>query len=72
MTTSHAKCEHEFLKVGEVADLLRTSSKAVYALIERRQLAGVCRFGRRILVSRTKLVDSMNHNCASSPKEKRR
>src|ERR1700716_2668763 len=34
----------------EVADALRTSTKAIYAMVERLQLPGVIRIGRRILV----------------------
>jgi excisionase family DNA binding protein len=37
------------LTVGEVAVLLRTSGKAIYAMVERRQLPGVTRLDRRIL-----------------------
>jgi excisionase family DNA binding protein len=58
----------ELLTVDEVAALLRTSRKAVYAMIERRQLPGVRRIGRRVLVSRIELLHWLDHNCASSPK----
>jgi excisionase family DNA binding protein len=34
----------------EVADLLRTSRKAIYTMIERAQLPGIVRIGRRVLV----------------------
>jgi excisionase family DNA binding protein len=37
------------LTSGEVADLLRTTRKAVYAMVERRQIPGVIRLGRRLL-----------------------
>ena len=36
------------LTVDETASLLRTTRKAVYALIERGQLPGVTRLGRRV------------------------
>ena len=36
-----------FLTVDETADLLRTSRKAIYAMIERGLLPGVVRLGRR-------------------------
>jgi excisionase family DNA binding protein len=39
------------LTVAEVAELLRTSPKAVYAMAERGQLPGLTRIGRRLLVS---------------------
>ena len=58
----------ELLTVDEVAALLRTSRKAVYAMIERRQLPGVRRIGRRVLVRRIELLNWLDHNCASSPK----
>src|SRR5207245_2406400 len=38
------------LTVDEVADALRTTRKAVYALVERGHLPGVVRVRRRILV----------------------
>jgi excisionase family DNA binding protein len=55
------------LTVEEVAALLRTSRKAVYALVERGQLAGVRRLGRRVLVHREELLDSLCEKRASSP-----
>jgi excisionase family DNA binding protein len=58
----------EFLTADEVAALLRTSRKAIYAMIERHQLPGVRRIGRRVLVRRIELLDWLDHNCASSPK----
>lgn len=49
-----------FLKVEEVASLLRTSPKAVYAMVERQQLPGVVRpLGRRVLVDSEVLLDSL-------------
>jgi excisionase family DNA binding protein len=41
----------------EVAALLRTSRKAVYAMVERCQLPGVIRVGRRVLFHRDALLD---------------
>ncbi|MEQ1761393.1 MAG: helix-turn-helix domain-containing protein [Vicinamibacterales bacterium] len=57
-----------FLTVPEVADLLRTSVKAVYSMVERGQLAGVRRVGRRVLVKRAELLESVDHNRTSSLK----
>jgi excisionase family DNA binding protein len=37
------------MNAREVAELLRTSRKAVYALVDRRQIPGVTRLGRRVL-----------------------
>jgi excisionase family DNA binding protein len=47
-----------YLTVEEVAnEYLRTSKKAVYAMIKRRQLPGVVRFlRRRVLVRRVDIV----------------
>jgi excisionase family DNA binding protein len=53
------------LTAGEVADLLRTTRKAVYSMVERGQLPGVCRIGRRVLVKRAALLDWLDdHNTA--------
>lgn len=38
------------LTTQEAAELLRTSRKAIYAMIERGQIPGVTRVGRRVLV----------------------
>jgi excisionase family DNA binding protein len=57
------------LLVREVADLLRTSTKAVYAMIERRALPGVVRVGRRVLVRQDVLLDWLHQESAPSPKE---
>ncbi len=43
------------LTAAEVAELLRTSRKAVYVMVERGQLPGVTRIGRRLLVCRDEL-----------------
>ena len=60
--------ESALLTVSEVADVLRTSRKAIYAMIERGQLPGVRRIGRRVLIRRTDLLHWLDHNCASSLK----
>lgn len=44
------------LTVSEVAGVLRTSPKAIYSMIERGQLPGVCRVGRRVLIQRGALL----------------
>jgi excisionase family DNA binding protein len=41
----------------EVAEALRTTRKAVYAMAERGQIPGVVRIGRRVLFQRQALVD---------------
>jgi len=44
------------LTVDEVADLLRTTRKAVYALVYRGALPGVIRLSRRLLIDQATLV----------------
>ena len=44
------------LRVSEVAEILRTSIKAVYCMVERGQLPGVVRIGRRVLIDEQELV----------------
>ena len=58
--------------VPEVADVLRTSPKAIYSMAERGQLPGVVRIGRRLLVKRAELLLFVDHTCALSSSEKRR
>lgn len=60
------------LTVPEVAKVLCTSPKAIYAMAGRGQLPGLTRLGRRILVRRQALVDFLDHNCASSSRSRRR
>jgi excisionase family DNA binding protein len=55
--------------VDETAAVLRTTRKAVYAMIERGLLPGVTRLGRRVLVRSDRLLEWLNQNCASSLKE---
>jgi excisionase family DNA binding protein len=50
------------LTPDEVAALLRTSRKAVYAMVERGQLPGVVRIGRRVLVLEADLVQWLRQN----------
>jgi len=56
----------------EVAGLLRTSRKAVYAMIERGQLPGVVRLGRRVLVREADLLEFLRHNTHAVAGEERR
>jgi excisionase family DNA binding protein len=60
--------ESVLLTVSEVADVLRTTRKAIYAMIERGQLPGLRRIGRRVLIRRADLLHWLDHNCASSRK----
>ena len=61
-----------FLKIDEVAGVLRTSPKAIYTMVERGQLPGVCRLGRRVLIRRAALLDFLDHNSTPSSQERRR
>jgi excisionase family DNA binding protein len=60
------------LKASEVAEILRTSRKAVYAMAERAQLPGVTRIGRRLLVRRDDLLSWLDERRAASPGGSRR
>jgi len=60
--------ESVLMTVSEVADVLRTSRKAIYAMIERGHLPGLRRIGRRVLIRRADLLHWLDHNCASSRK----
>ena len=57
------------LTVDEAADLLRTSRRAIYAMIERRQLPGVIRIRRRVLLRADDLLHWLDQKRASSPEE---
>jgi excisionase family DNA binding protein len=61
-----------FLTVDETAVLLRTSCKAIYAMAERGRLPGVVRVGRRLLVRREVLLESLSERRAASPGGSRR
>lgn len=54
---------------AEVAILLRTSRKAIYAMTERGQLPGVTRIGRRVLYRRDDLLRWLEESRAPSPRE---
>ena len=59
------------LTADEVAEILRTTRKAVYGLAERKQLPGVKRIGRRLLVRRTALLEWLAERDVSSPEARR-
>ena len=50
----------------EVAELLRTTRKAVYSMVERAQLPGVVRIGRRVLVREDSLLDWLRQKSTPS------
>ena len=57
------------LTVDEAAELLRTSRRAIYMMLERHQLPGVTRIGRRVLFRSAALLDWLDQKRAPSPKE---
>ena len=57
------------LTVAEAAELLRTSRRALYAMVERGQLPGVVRVRRRVLLRSDALLHWLEQKSAPSPKE---
>lgn len=57
------------LTVDEAAAYLRTTRRAIYAMVERRQLPGVIRIRRRVLVRADVLLHWLDQKHAPSPKE---
>jgi excisionase family DNA binding protein len=60
------------LTVAETATLLRTTRKAIYALVERGELPGVTRLGRRVLIHRGELLEWLDERRTPSPGRTRR
>ena len=60
---------NRMLTIPEVAAILRTTRKAVYAMAERGQLPGLVRVRRRLLVRQDDLLDWLHRSRAASPKE---
>lgn len=58
--------------VEETAEILRTTQRAIYVMIARRQLPGLTRLGRRVLFRADALLDWLDQKRAPSPKEERR
>jgi excisionase family DNA binding protein len=69
---SWVHCLPAFLTAAEVADLLRTTRKAIYARAERGLLPGVIRLGRRLLIDRDELLRWLAERRAASPGGTRR
>jgi excisionase family DNA binding protein len=55
-----------FLTPEDAASVLRTTRKAIYAMVERKQLPGVSRIGRRLLIRTVTLLDWVHQQGASS------
>ena len=60
------------LTVDEAASLLRTTRRGIYAMVERHQLPGVARIGRRVLLRSADLLDWLDQKSALSHKEYKR
>ena len=58
------------LTADEAADLLRTTRRAIYAMIERGQLPGVVRVRRRVLLKSDALLHWLEQKCAPSLEER--
>jgi excisionase family DNA binding protein len=54
------------LTTDDVATLLRTSRKSVYAMVERGLLPGITRIGRRVLIRRDDLLDWLRQKSTPS------
>jgi excisionase family DNA binding protein len=52
--------------VDETAALLRTTRKGIYSMIERGQLPGVTRIGRRVLIRTPDLLDWLRQKSTPS------
>jgi len=59
--------------VADVAAMLRTTPKAIYTMVERGQIPGVFRIGRRVLFRRDALLQWLSERSgAPSPDGDRR
>jgi len=57
------------LTVDETAELLRTTRRAIYAMVERHQLPAVIRIRRRALFRADDLLHWLDQKRAPSPEE---
>jgi excisionase family DNA binding protein len=57
------------LTAEEAATLLRTTRRAIYVMVDRRQIPGVTRIGRRVLFRSADLLDWLDQKRAPSPEE---
>jgi len=58
-----------FYTAEELAEKLRTSRTAIYAMRARGQLPGLTRIGRRVLFREDALIHRLDQRRAPSPKE---
>ncbi len=61
-----------YLTPHETADLLRTTRKAIYVMIQRRQLPGITHIGRRVLLRSADVLEWLDQSRASSASETKR
>jgi excisionase family DNA binding protein len=54
------------LTPNEAATVLRTTRKAIYAMVERRQLPGVVHIGRRVLIRQDALLNWISQKSTPS------
>ena len=59
------------LTTADLAALLRTTKKAIYSMVERGQLPGVTRIGRRLMFRRNDLLRWLDESRAPSLEVKR-
>jgi excisionase family DNA binding protein len=59
----------ELLTVDETAAVLRTTRRAIYAMVERHQLPAVIRIRRRVLFRSDDLLHWLDQKRAPSPEE---
>ncbi len=59
------------LTTTDLATLLRTTKKAIYSMVERGQLPGVTRIGRRLMFRRNDLLRWLDESRAPSLEVKR-
>jgi excisionase family DNA binding protein len=57
------------LTVDDAANLLRTTRRAIYAMLERRQLPGVIRIRRRVLIRSAELLEWLDQKRGPPLKE---
>jgi excisionase family DNA binding protein len=69
LPVAHPAVLPQFLKVPDVAELLRTTPGAIYSMVERGLLPGITRIGRRVLVRSDDLLHWLRQKSASSLKE---
>jgi excisionase family DNA binding protein len=62
----HSAAMPRLLTPDEVGRILRTSRKAIYAMIERQLLPGIVRIGRRVLIREDALLDWLRQKSTPS------